>query len=428
MAISVDYSPTGPQPVYQPFFFQVQSSNYTQPQFRFVFDVYRNGSFVQRVRQLPKPGTNVAIFSPARILESYLSYDLYSYSNDCSQDNCITQYQVRFGEEYGPTTAAPVVYANLANSSGYTWNGTVQYQNYYNAASGGFNEFYLKNHTSFPSAGRFLTNSPSAQTISTTDYGTLSCFNFDVPDNGVDANVKKATILEVTTYQNSGGSISTYFYYSANSGTSIDYKLLHFPAGPYNINTIPYGAFLSGKFPAITIDTDYAYEIKLWSHSGALPDSVISETRYFEFEDCSKYENVRLMFLNRLGAWDCFNFRLVSRDFVTTDRSLYKKNLPIDYYYGLVVGSRESTVLNSVVKKTKKVTTNWVDDETSTWLEELWTSPEVYEIAEDAYGNKIYYPVVITTTNQEIKKRINDQLYNYELEYVYASDVNVQRN
>lgn len=429
MAISIDTQPNGVQAVYQPIYFQVQSSNYTQPQFRFIFDVYRNGSLIDRVKMLPRPGVNTQIFSPAAILESYLSYDISNFSNDCSQDNCIAQYQVRFGEEYGAVSAPPIIYTNLASSSGYTFNGNIQYEDYYSALGGAyFNEFYLKQHSSFPSNGRFLTDSPTAQTISTTDYACLSCFNFDIIDNGVDYDIKKATAVRYTSYQTSGGSIDTIMYYSANAGTTIDYKLLHFPAGPYNINTIPFGNLLVGKYPPVNTETDYAYDVTLFSTTaGPVIDVAISETRYFEFEDCSKYENVRLKFLNRLGAWDYFNFRLVSRDFISSEKQTFKKNIPIGYYYGYTFGSREKTVFNSINKATRKVTSDFINDETATWLAELCTSPEVYELANDEVGNKVLLPVIITTYPTEIKKRINDKIFNVEFEYEYASDINVQR-
>lgn len=425
MAISIAYQPTGVQPVYQPFFFQASSTNYLQPQFRFICDVYKDGTFIERIKMLPQPGTSIIQMSPARVLESYLSYDLNMGVLGGTQVNRICHYAVKFGEEYGAITAPPVIYTNLAQVSGYTFNGTVQYEDYYWAAGGSiFPAYYLKYQALFPNNGKFLTNAPTATTIGIEERRFLSVFNFDTTDVG-DGNVKKATFYEVKTYQNSGGSISSIYYFPTYSATTIAYKGLSFPAGPANINTISYGNFQSGVYPSINTSTDYAYEIKLYNGGPAL-DALISETRYYEFEPCSKYTPVRIMFLNRLGAFDYFSFDLVSRDTINSEKITYKKNLPISYYYGTTSGNRERTVLNSTNQKSKKVTSNWVTDEISTWLEELWTSPEVYEIQNPGLSEQ-YIPIVIKTTSYEIKKRINDQLYNYEMEYEYASEVNVQR-
>jgi hypothetical protein len=426
MAISIDYQSPAIQPVYQPFFFQVQSSNYTQPQFRFIFDVYKDGVLSERIKMLPRPGTNIAQFSPARILESYLSYDNpYQVSINQLQTNLMCHYTVKYGEEYGAITAAPVVYPNLAQSSGYTFNGTVQYKDYYYSEAGSiFSQFYLKIMSLYNGVGKFLTYAPTGQTIGTNDEHTLSCFNFMTTDVS-DANVKRATVISITSYQTSGGSIESKYGFAANSGTTITSKELTWPAGPKNINAMPFGNYISGNFPAINTSTDYKYEVCLYDDGG----DRISEKRTFTFQDCSKYSQVRLMFLNRLGGWDYFNFTLVSRDSINSNKTTFKKNLPISYYYGTSTMNRESTVINTSNGKTKKATSNWVTDEESVWLEELWTSPEVYEVTDDPLytGNKQLIPVVVTTTYQEIKKRINDQIYNYEVEIKYASEVNVQR-
>lgn len=430
MAITVEFQGNPVQPVYQPFFFQVVSSNVAQPQFRYVFDVYKDGTYIERVRMLPRPSTLRAIFSPARILESYLSYDLpISLSTTQTQTNCTAHFTIYYGEEYGPTTAAPVVYSGLSKSSGYTWNGTVQYGSYYTSENGSAtNPYYLYNNNSYPNNGKFLTHSPTGLTIGTDDEHSLSVFNFRSFDLA-DGNLKSPAFYQVISYQNSGGSISTLFYYPSFTANTVSTRMLHFPAGPKNIIAIPFGNFQSGKWPAINTSTDYKYDVRLWSASGPVIDVPITETRTFTFQDCSKYDQVRLMFLNRLGGWDYFNFTLVSRTTINSDKITFKKNLPISYYYGTSVGDRETTVINTKNTKTKKATSSWVTDEESTWLEELWTSPEVYEIIDDPEytGVKKYLPVIIKTTSYEIKKRINDHIYNYEVEFEYASEINTQR-
>jgi hypothetical protein len=424
--ISIDFAGAPVQAVYCPFYFQVQSTNYLQPQFRFVFDVYKDGALAERIRMLPRPGTNIAQFSPARILESYLSYDILTQENlNQSQTNSLCHFAVKYGEEYGPTTASPVVYPNLAQSSGWTFNGTVQYGNYYNAEAGTTTTpHYLKNQALYNGVGKFLTYAPTGVTISTDDNHTLSCFNFNTTDTG-DVNVEKATRINIKAYQTSGGTISSVYQFAANAGTTTPYRLLHFPSGPKNLNAMQFSALISGNYPPINTSTDYKYEVSLQNSAA----DFISEKRTFTFQDCSKYDQVRLMWLNRLGGWDYYNFTLVSRTTINSEKATFKKNLPISYYYGTTVADRETTVINTNNIKTKKVTSNWVTDEESDWLEELWTSNEVYEIIDDPVylGVKTQVPVVITTTSQEIKKRINDQIYNYEVEFKYASEVNTQR-
>ena len=101
MAISIITSPDLYQPVYNPIYTEVSSNLTSQEAFSFLFDVYVNGTFVNRDRLLPRPGTTRAIYSPARVLESYVSYDLtQNITNVTTSVNCIDKYEIRFGEEY----------------------------------------------------------------------------------------------------------------------------------------------------------------------------------------------------------------------------------------------------------------------------------------------------------------------------------------
>jgi len=101
MAITIIDEPVLVQTAYNPIYTKVSSNQTSQEAFNFLFDTYVNGVFVNRDRLLPRPGTTQAIYSPARILESYLSYDLsQNVIADTASSNCIDQYKVVCGEEY----------------------------------------------------------------------------------------------------------------------------------------------------------------------------------------------------------------------------------------------------------------------------------------------------------------------------------------
>ncbi len=91
-------------PVYNthPLYIKVESDKSTEEAFNFIFDLYVNDVFVNRVNLLPRPGTNETLYSPARILESYVSYDLSAvYSNIVNVgENSIVKWSVQCGEEY----------------------------------------------------------------------------------------------------------------------------------------------------------------------------------------------------------------------------------------------------------------------------------------------------------------------------------------
>lgn len=101
MAITILNTPPAYVPVYNPIYIKVSSNQTAKEGFNFLFDLYVNNTFVTRTNLLPRPGTTQAIYSPARILESYVNYDLtHNIVTDQVSTNCIDKYKIVFGEEY----------------------------------------------------------------------------------------------------------------------------------------------------------------------------------------------------------------------------------------------------------------------------------------------------------------------------------------
>ena len=101
MAITILNTPPAYVPVYNPIYTKVSSNQTAKEGFNFLFDLYVNNTFVTRTNLLPRPGTTQAIYSPARILESYVNYDLtHNIVTDQVSTNCIDKYKIVFGEEY----------------------------------------------------------------------------------------------------------------------------------------------------------------------------------------------------------------------------------------------------------------------------------------------------------------------------------------
>lgn len=101
MAITVLTTPQLYQPVYNPMYCEVQSNLTSQEGFNFLFDLYVNGTFVTRDKLLPRPGTSIAVYSPARVLESYVNSDkVHNITEETASANCVDKYKVVVGEEY----------------------------------------------------------------------------------------------------------------------------------------------------------------------------------------------------------------------------------------------------------------------------------------------------------------------------------------
>lgn len=101
MSIIVTSTPATYSTVYNPIYTSVISSLTTEESFNFIFDTYVNGTYVTRNLLQPKPGTIGTEFSPAGILESYVSYDLtHNIIDETSSQNCIKDFEIHVGEEF----------------------------------------------------------------------------------------------------------------------------------------------------------------------------------------------------------------------------------------------------------------------------------------------------------------------------------------
>lgn len=134
---------------------------------------------------------------------------------------------------------------------------------------------------------------------------------------------------------------------------------------------------------------------------------------------CSVYVNTRLMFLNRQGAFDYWNFQLDNKRTNSISRTEYKQELGFTYN----IGDRGRTVLAQKVTEEHNVNTNWITEEQYYYLSELVSSPEVYVIDENN-GNA--YPVIITDTSYEFKTYNRDKLFNLTVSYSMAYPVETQ--
>lgn len=419
MAITIISSPQLIMPVYTPFYYVATSTNVNQPNFQFIVDVFNCQTATTPFSQFlinPRPDANGTLqFSPARILESYLSYEI-DYNNNYSlppdltggtvATNSALLYWLRFGESYG-ASGAIVQYTGLTNASGYTFNGVLPYEKLPYWKSSGYTY----------SGKTFLTNMPNPMLINSTDVATISFFN------NLSANT--ATYIQLTTYQNSGGTVQynlNNLAYSSNTWTYAPNIINHFGTGISNLNNSNSLVLGGGiTIPLVNINTDYQYSIQLcYSSFGTLYP--LSQIQFYIINNrCSKYQPVRLMWKNQLGGWDYFSFNLVSRSYVNSTKSTFKKILPYNYKSGM----RGTTVLNQTNQQTSLVNTDWINDSQMNWLvTDLFVSAEVYELS----STGVILPIILTDTNIENQKQINDKLFQKSFAYEYAYELNSTRN
>jgi|GEM_PF-4526159 len=143
-------------------------------------------------------------------------------------------------------------------------------------------------------------------------------------------------------------------------------------------------------------------------------------TEKFRFKintNCSAYETVRLMWLNRHGGWDYYSFTKDSKKTLEVQRTQYTKTLKWDY----AVGDRGDTILAQKGKESYTINSDWVTEYEAEWFQELFSSPEVYHLSGT---NKL--PIVITDNTYTVQTYLRDQIFNIQVNYRYAYNVNLQ--
>lgn len=491
MAITIISSPQSIMPVYNPIYLKVSSNKTAEEAFSFVFDIYVNGTFVTRDRLFPMPSTIEAVYSPAKILESYLSYDLtHNITGATASRNDFLDYSVQVGEEwiefwnyennsfvgtgiwYGftrlyssgnthtfvagdsiyvqqtsgytypgyngiftvlsansttliidiPYVSTPVNGGKVSFSdsrkklssftpvTGYSFNGVIQYE-----------EVPVWNPNQFSMAtgntGSFLTLQPDvARLVKRDDRGSIGMMNIQPQIAGA------KYYLFIFGNPSSGLVIPVPFEISGMTSTITNNKIIEFGIYPWNLNVASqalYGVDVINS-------TIYEYQVILLLERDPIGDPYnfeqVSDKLLFKIDDkCSKFEGVRFMFLNSLGQFDYFNATLLSSETINISKTSFQKVLAYNY----TQGDRGRTVLGIEAQQAYTVNSDWIDEETSLWLQELILSTEVYTI--DNTDGSIT-PIVIDMSTYEIQKHINKKLFNQVFSYSKAVTKNTARN
>jgi hypothetical protein len=152
--------------------------------------------------------------------------------------------------------------------------------------------------------------------------------------------------------------------------------------------------------------------------------TAVSEIVQFIIEDnCSRSatQKLQLMFLNRYGHYDYYTFTALRGQGVNINRQTYNT-------WNLDWGSsdpnkapytRGLTDSDVFMAETVVVNTGFINQPDFLFLEELYTSNQVYEIQTDGTP----YPVNIINTEFIKKIQGNRTLYNLELTYVYSNNI-----
>jgi hypothetical protein len=139
-------------------------------------------------------------------------------------------------------------------------------------------------------------------------------------------------------------------------------------------------------------------------------------------QGCGRFDPMRLAYINKFGAYDFFNFDLVSKTTFDVERKGYERNYSGSIYEanGVVVKNINPVYYTKETQKWK-IISDYLNDAQAETLRELYSSPLVYmNLVNDNYINFSWIPVKPTATSYEVKKTAIDKVFNIELDLEFG--------
>ena len=232
-----------------------------------------------------------------------------------------------------------------------------------------------------------------------TDWGTIKARETDAQIFAF-INTGLLTRVELlVTYAN--GTTTTFFI--TPSAPAVNPSITYF-----QITAMTYGANVAN----IQLFTNWG--------EGVIPNRFKFATIYTQ--GCGRFDPMRLAYLNKYGAYDFFNFDLVSKTTFDVERKGYERNYNGSIYEaGGVVVKNINPVYYTKETQKWKIISDYLNDSQAETLRELYSSPLVYmNLVNDNYINFSWIPVKPTATSYEVKKTAIDKVFNIELDLEFG--------
>jgi len=208
-------------------------------------------------------------------------------------------------------------------------------------------------------------------------------------------------------------------------GTSVEERLMLFPAGIANLSNWKANNGLSGTAP---YNTKY-YDIQLLDGF----DNVIEYMRVYN--ECeAKYDPVSIYFVNRYGAWDNLTFFKKSETNLSVSKEDYRSIIGGASANGYTWGTqaRGMRTYNHEARESMTLNTGFVSEDYSEVLEQLLMSEYVLmvinrttERSGTSYDiEQSQRTIKVVTNSLRKQKHINDRTINYTINIEFATTQN----
>ena len=301
---------------------------------------------------------------------------------------------------------------------------------------------YLMDFPSVPEmseTSRFLTDAPRIQTIQEHENYVLYYLNGQSGDRQViEADFvvfeffEENNDLHVSYSEDLNFSGTTY---ASPTGYTDNLKIFSIPCGPKDITNI-FATIDWSVIAYYTVQIFYGYPTDVSSRITKGPIGPLSERFYFYLYDNCGPEDTRLAFLNARGGYDYFTFTKFREDVKKISRTTYDNR-----YYSTNLSSpdrdlgRTTKTFDTSVEREFVLESDYLSEAYGDWLEQLFYSPQVYEMKDDYISpldrqDKVYKdlrPIQVLSTEVVTINTKHRKLNKYKITCKYADNFFVSK-
>jgi len=429
---------------------------------RYVLRVVIDGAIVATFKQPSNP-SGVAHFDVSKVLQSYLESSYVESTTELAvTPNAVISYQVYYGSETNGVYLQDGASAIKHTLNGYTdWR--VKNWDYVD---------YIPDPTdldclcevppcytdaTYSRTYEFLTNWPTTNAsgikkykVRSDEYKTLSFFNriLGWNDGTMWGPNESPFFVKYTYFNAAGGTLGTEIKaISTSTGLPVrsdcqDYTT-HTHTDAELIGTIAVGPqnIKDGSF--YWAPTTASYTVELYSINacyltdngpigdcddiGELVDYLgypIYQSEFIIDDYCQKFEPITISFMNAFGCADYYTFSKRNTYNTAVTRNNYKQQLGSwnESTWSIDPTGRGRRTFATMATTQMTLTSDWMTDTESAWLEELFTSPSA-----KIYINGAWEPVVILSTEYQQMTSARNGMFQHEITVQFANDKNIQR-
>ena len=414
---------------------------------RYVLQV-RSGNTVLSTFKQPPNAAGVGIFDVQRVLQSYLSSQLFveEIVKLSNTPGALFRYNVLFGTETGNVTsvASQGVTYNIINAYDGWRVLNSDYTPYVPVPTTIECETSQDLNVSYSTQFDFLTNYPGTIPVATTDWHTLSFINMvpSIETNNIVYNQAPFWVRITTTL--GGADVEDIVYaISAANGNTVRTDCNDAGDSFTDANRIATVGIGPQNIAPLLVSPYDAYQVRIYSYNicigttiqdcgdygeilsdGYLGDLIYQKSFTVTDAICQRFEPIQLSFINQWGIKDYFTFDKRNTKQVSTQKNNYTETLGTWSSSAFTIDQqgRGKTTFSSTAKTLVTMQSDWMSDEVSEWLQELYQSTSV-----NIYIDGVWEPCNILTSTYMQKTNARNQLFQHDVQVEFANNQKLQR-